>query len=877
MNNLELNIISAQRKKEKDFWTGKLSGNWTKTIFPYDYQKEPELKKMDEINEQIHGELFEQINKLSNNSELNIYVIFFAALAIILKKYTQNNEIIIGSPVLKNELETNTINKNIVVRSVIEDQHSFQDILIQQRKEIEDIFMHQNYPFEKLVEIYNQNNQGIGKFPLFDIALVLENIHDVNYLPIQDINMIFELCKSKKNIQFKIRYNAEVYEKETIERLKNNYTHCLSELIEHKTEPVSKIDIVCDLEKEKILKYFNRTDVDYSTKQNVVQLFKEQLLKTPYNTALVFEDQKISYIELDKKSDSLANKLLNRGFYKKNIGLYFDISAETIIAMWAVIKAGAVFIPIDYYQPKERIQKIIEDSNLTLIISNSELIHTIQFNGEIINIQGEDDFNNQKDFTANLSYDNLYVIYTSGSTGKPKGVSITHANAINYVSWISEKISLKPEDKTILTTSFAFDASYTQIFGSLLTGGELHLVRRETYLSSQKLLDYLDSNQITILHLTPTFFNTILVSLAFDVSKLINIRLLILGGEAIKVDDIEKIFKMKPEIQVMNHYGPTETTIASVAQLIKFDEFKLFKERPTIGFPISNTKIYIFNNNNLLSPIGIPGEICISGKGVGNGYIFNEQLTCEKFVEDPFCTGNKMYKSGDIGRWTNDGKIEYLGRIDDQIKLHGNRIELGEIEESLRKFENITDAVVVKTKDKNKKEILCAFYISNTTILFQDIRDYLVNQLPGYMIPAIFEKLDSFPMTTNGKVDKKKLQLLNIKHHNQKEFIAPSSLIEKEVLELWKETLGIENIGINESFFELGGTSFQIIELSEKIKRKFNKEISVIQIFENYTIGRMAKVINENITNIIPEEQLEYDTDKSILNRQKLLKLRTEE
>jgi len=458
--------------------------------------------------------------------------------------------------------------------------------------------------------------------------------------------------------------------------------------------------------------------------------------------------------------------------------------------------------------------------------------------------------------------DLVYVIYTSGTTGKPKGVLVKNENLVNYSHWFAKAGNLAGKDKSILTSSYAFDLGYTSIFPLILTGGECHIVPRETYLDPETLLNYIREKEISYIKVTPSLFTIMVNSDYFTGEMCRKLRLVVLGGEPINLEDVEKAHNTGYHIQVMNHYGPTEATIGSIAQFIDFNNFEEYKKSPTIGKPISNTRVYIIDKNDKLLPLGVPGELCISGDCLAKGYLNATALTLEKFVTNPFEPGKTMYRTGDLARWLSNGNIEFLGRIDNQVKIRGYRIELGEIENCLLKNDDIKESVVTIKKDESGERSICAYFLSEKEVEIPGLKEYLSNELPDYMIPAYFMQIEEIPLTPNGKVDRKALPRPGVVITG--EYAPPRDHLDKKLLEIWSEILNLEKrlIGLDADFFALGGHSLKVTVLVARIHKELNVKVPLAEVFDNPNIRGLAEFIKglgeDRYASVEPLEKREY-------------------
>ncbi|WP_143328842.1 amino acid adenylation domain-containing protein, partial [Clostridium beijerinckii] len=454
---------------------------------------------------------------------------------------------------------------------------------------------------------------------------------------------------------------------------------------------------------------------DYPKDKTIQELFEEQVEKTPDNIAIVFEDKKLTYRELNEKSNSLARLLREKGVRPNSIvGIMVERSPEMIIGIMGILKSGGAYLPIDTSFPKDRIEYMLEDSKSNILLSRNGLVENLKFDGTIVDLSADDSFikDSHKLEVLNTCADLVYLIYTSGTTGKPKGVMVSHYNLTNYVTSIIKKMALTKYDESALLSSFAFDLSYTTIFTSLIVGGKLKVISDENYKNPIELARFL-MNDISYIKITPSLFNMILSSgYAKEVFENSKLKLIIIGGESINRGDLVKLRDLvnKKNIKIVNHYGPTESTVGCIVKFIDFENTNNFIN--IIGTPLANVKAFILDNNYNMCGVNIPGELCISGEGLSRGYLNKPSLTEEKFIDNPFELGTKIYKTGDLARWLPDGNIEFLGRIDNQVKIRGFRIELGEIENRLLENENIKEATVLVKENKDGEKYICAYVVS---------------------------------------------------------------------------------------------------------------------------------------------------------------------
>ncbi len=605
----------------------------------------------------------------------------------------------------------------------------------------------------------------------------------------------------------------------------------------------SKVYMLSEEEKARILYEFNNTDAAYPDR-TIHELFEEQAAKTPTNVAVVCNDRQLTYEGLNQKANQLAGLLRNKGVKPDSIvGIMVERSIDAIVGMLAVLKAGGAYLPIDPNYPEERIQYILKDSGTKTLLTTAECIKRGRYAAkQLLDISDSHVYTGSGENLKLVSNANhlAYVIYTSGSTGKPKGVMIEHRGVVNLQVFFKDKLGISSTDRVLQFNNISFDASVGEIFKALLTGSTLYIAPKDIITDYEKFIDYINRHRINIIALSPTYLEYL------NHERVHGLKIVVTGGSKISHNLVER---WAAKAQYVNEYGPTETTIIA-ASWKHGDDSRKHPSIP-IGKPIANTNIYIMDKNNRLQPIGVPGEICISGKGVARGYLNRPALTAEKFIDNPYVPGEKMYKSGDLGEWLPDGNIAFLGRIDDQVKIRGFRIELGEIENHLLGYETIKEAVVVDKEGLGEDKYLCAYMVADRKITVEMLREYLAKKLPDYMFPSYFMQLDKMPLTPNGKIDRKALQAPEADRIAETAYEAPGNEIEEKLAEIWRRVLGVERVGINDSFSELGGHSLKAIDLVSKMNTALNIEIPLKELFRLSTIRNLCKFIESSSENSI--------------------------
>jgi len=581
----------------------------------------------------------------------------------------------------------------------------------------------------------------------------------------------------------------------------------------------------------------------------------------PGATALLFEGKSMTYQQLDDRSNQLAHYLQNLGVKADTlVPVCIERSLEMIVAILGIMKAGGAYVPVDVEYPAERIGYILDDINAKVVVSSSRIKPGITAARDIRVIALDD--------TTDLIHrqpvlppailpapqDLAYVIYTSGSTGKPKGVLIEHCGMLNHLYGKINDLGIDHKSVIAYTASYTFDISVWQMFAALICGGTTIIYNDELIFNPDKLIKSVDQEQVTILELVPSYLAAVLQEEMYIPLK--HLKFLLVTGETVSQQLLARWFSHPcyKAIPVVNAYGPTEAS-DDICHYFMYET--PVQTNIPLGSPVQNLHIYITDESMHLCPVGVPGEICVSGVGVGRGYLNRPALTAEKFITDPFAAGKeiRMYRTGDLGRWLPDGNIEYLGRIDDQVKVRGYRIELGEIEHALQQHESIHQAVVTARADLRGNKQLVGYIVPAETFRRDTVNAYLKEVLPEYMIPPVLLTLEKLPLTPNGKIDKKALPAPDTQGLTSQSYVAPRNETERLLAEIWQELLEVKAAGIYDNFFELGGNSLQVIRLTSAIRKKFQVEIAVRTFFQLATIELLARYIKLN------QKEIEVDQE----------------
>ena len=642
-------------------------------------------------------------------------------------------------------------------------------------------------------------------------------------------------------------YNKNAFSRESIELLAEVYHSIAAQCLSDDTMTLNKLQLLPAVSLDRMIASFNHHNRIFPAASCTVdEMFNKAAELYPEAIAVVAGDKRISYAELYHKANGLAAYLINEKSIRPGdrIGLMCEENEYMIIGMLGIIKAGAAFVPIDPVNPAGRTLFILEDSSSKVLLIQSSLSSNIlkdKIDTVFIDDLPLNEYHITDHFSLRKADTAVYVIYTSGTTGKPKGVLISDHSLVNYICWLHSDFDISEKDSAVLLSSYAFDLGYTSLWGMLLGGGCIHLVPGNLIRNPGVIVQYIADEMVTFIKATPSLFQMLVSASNSDLFANSELRLVIMGGEPIRVPDLKKMIRIKPGISLANHYGPTETTIGTIALLIDKDLLDSYAIHPVIGYPIANSFVSILDDHGRYAVPGVPGELCISGAGLALGYLNNNELTGEKFTDHPRKPGLTMYRTGDQACWTLSGAVLFKGRKDDQVKIRGYRVELNEVRNALLKYQGVDRVAVVAVENDIFGKELAAYYESNIPVLPQQLRDFLNASLPDALVPSYFVPMKSLPITANGKIDIKSLPAVD--SINETEYILPHNRIEEEMITLWEVVLGKTRIGTKDNFFDLGGHSLKAIQLASHIHKQFNVKLDIGKIFASPTIELLAKLI----------------------------------
>ncbi|MEI6411934.1 MAG: amino acid adenylation domain-containing protein, partial [Bacteroidota bacterium] len=874
-------LESESAEAMRAFWLNQLNkedGMLPTLELPSDYAR-PAIKTYNgtTFNTIIPADALDGLNALCQKQGATLFMGLTALVKSLFYRYTGQEDILIGTPVagrVHPDLHDQIgfyIN-TVVMRNRLRGEDSFEMLLNAVKINTLAAFEHETYPFDRLVEDLDLP-RDLSRSAVFDVMLVLQN-NEQSELRFGDVALSIEGAKtgvSKFDLTFNfsetaegllmgLEYNTDLFKDDRIARLAEHLQTLLNSVLHDPTASIGGLNLLSAAEKQQLLYDFNDTATDYPQDKTIVQLFEEQVAKTPDQTALVFGTRTLSYRELNEQSNQLAYYLRDTYNIKPDdiVALQLDRSEWMIIAIMGVLKSGAAYLPIATDAPRARATFMLQDSRAKALLTDdsthSSALHfqTALPGLEIVNIatgfaQNQSLANPN---SINKPQDVAYIIYTSGSTGQPKGVMVEHAGVVNLAQWQIDYFGLQTGDAVLQFAAYTFDASVWEIMSTLLSGGHLALFK-DASKSPEQVLELIGAQKISWMTLPPIFLSSLDKN---ALAQMDHLKGIITAGDKPFLEDVKAL---NEHLRYINAYGPTEYSVCISAFKVPKGWNESFIP---VGKPIHWTEAFILDERLGLCPIGIKGELCVSGTGIARGYLNNPELTAEKFIPHPFKAGERLYKTGDHARWMPDGNIEFLGRIDHQLKIRGFRIEAGEIEQTLLEHPAVQSCMVVGHAFEQGKELV-AYLVPKSETTLPDatiLRSFLGNTLPDYMIPSYFVAMESLPMTSSGKVDRKALPAPEMAQlASGTVYVAPRNAIENQLVEIWQQVLGRDQIGVEDNFFNLGGHSLRAIRVVSLIRQALSVEIRLSEIFASPTIAALAE-------RVIAESKLNFKTLASI-------------
>ncbi|BAU65716.1 amino acid adenylation domain-containing protein [Stanieria sp. NIES-3757] len=897
------------QQTQLNYWKQQLGNNLPVLNLPTDYPRPTKLTYQGATQSfTLSPSLTQALKALCQQQGVTLFMLLLAAFKVLLYRYSHQEDLIVGTPIAnRNRAEIEGLIgffvNTLVLRTNLEGNLSFTELLQRVKQITLEAYSHQDLPFEKLVEELKPERH-LNHNPLFDVMLVLQNAPETELqLPNLNISSCTEdshrvkfdltlsLAETEQQIAGFIDYSTDLFEFSTIARMVGHFQVLLESIVENPQQKLSQLSLLTAAEKQQLLVEWNNTEVKYPQDQCIHQLFEAQVEKNPDAVAVIFENQQLTYQELNTRANQLAHDLQKLGVKPEVIvGICLERSLELIIGLLAILKAGGAYLPLDPSYPRERLALMLENSQTPILITQRQIEKNLPLHQAQVVFLEEKQLTNTAESTTNptcnLHLDNLaYVIYTSGSTGKPKGAMNTHRGILNRLLWMQEAYQLTTEDSVLQKTPFSFDVSVWEFFWCLMVGARLIIAKPEGHRDPNYLINLIQEQKVTTIHFVPSMLQVFLEAEGLENCQ--SLKRVICSGEALSFSLQEKFF-VRLNCELYNLYGPTEAAIDVTHWRCQKNSSRSIVP---IGRPIANIQIYILDRDLQPVPIGVAGELHIGGVGLARGYLNQPQLTKEKFIPNPLLgveispeieglslelnsrTGcinawgnprrrplvhtprslhnSTLYKTGDLARYLPDGTIEYLGRIDHQVKIRGFRIELGEIEVVIASYPLVKDCVVVAHEDTTRDKRLVAYFVAKEEVEVKQLREFLKSKLLDYMIPSAFFELEAFPLTPNGKCDRNSLPIPDFTPTTT-QYLAPRTETEETLVGIWQEVLNLPQVGIDDNFFELGGNSLLATQVVSKIRQSLSIELPLRCLFEYPTVAQLADQIASSVAQEIP-------------------------
>jgi len=816
----------------------------------------------------IAQELAQGLKALGHRQKATLFMTLLAAFHVLLHRLTGQEDIAVGVPIAgRNRLELEELIgffvNSLVLRGDLRGDPSFRAYLARVRSVALDAYAHAELPFEKLVERLAPS-RDLSSNPLFRVAFQLANTPPIELelmgLVTQRVegvspetakfDLMLAMNETADGLLARWEYSTDLFDAATIERMAGHFETLLGGIVADAEQCIGQLPLLNAAERRRLLVQWNDTAIDYPRDRCIHQLFEAQVARTPGAVAVVFEDEALTYAELNARANQLARHLIALGAGAETlVGICMERSLEMVVGLLGILKAGGAYVPLDPTYPQQRLAFMLEDTAAPILLTQQRLLVRLpQYQGRVVCLDRDArdiDAHGNADLDTATTVESLaYVIYTSGSTGRPKGVMIEHRSLVNYVHWLESSFPLAPTDRVLQSTSIGFDTSILEVFWPLFAGAPLELAQPEAQRSAEELIELARRKGITVLQVVPSMLGAIVEGRG--IAGIGSLRRVFTAGEALGAELVRR-FHSQSAAELVNGYGPTETTVYST--FFRCNAVHAAQPVP-IGHPVSNTRIYVLDRHGEPVPIGVPGELCIGGAGLARGYLNRPELTAEKFVPDPFAArpGARMYRTGDLARYRADGNIEFLGRIDHQVKIRGFRIELGEIEAVLAEHAAVRQAVVLAREDTPGDKRLAAYIVPADAAVpdAESLRATLRKRLPDYMLPAAYVVLEKLPLLPNGKVDRRALPAPKRESEGRDgTFVAPRDPLEGLVAGVWREVLKLERVGVHDDFFEMGGHSLLAAQVVARLAKLLTVELPLRHFFERPTVAAQAAELRE--------------------------------
>jgi aspartate racemase len=864
-------------KTQLDYWKQRLSGNLPVLQLPTDHlrltksapARSPFHTYAGTVQRQMLSEtLVDALKSLSYQSGTTLAMLLLAAFKVLLSRYSGQDDIIVGSPIAgRNHIETEGLMglfvNTLALRTDLSGNPTLRELLGRVRETCLEAYTHQDIPFDKLIEAL-QPDRSSGYPPIFQVmfamnppwtqgatreisGMTLSSTFGYVHTGTSKYDLTLVMRETGQGLRMSFEYKTDLFDDATITRMLGHFQTLLEGIVANPDQRLSDLPLLTAVEHHQLLVEWNNTRIDYPRQTSIPHLFEAQAEQTPNAVALVFADQALTYRELNHRANQLAHYLQELGVGSETlVGLCLERSLDLIVSLLAILKAGGAYVPLDPAYPHQRLACILEETRISVLLTQQNLLEAIPpTQAQVVCLDRDRTAIGQariENLAVNVSADHLaYVMYTSGSTGKPKGVSVIHRGVVRLVKATNYAV-LTRDDIFLQLAPISFDASTFEIWGALLNGAKL-VVMPPDLPSLSELGQAIQHHQITTLWLTASLFHLMVDE---QIAALTSVRQLLAGGEVLSLAHVQKFLAQPNAGKLINGYGPTENTTFTCCHLIT----ELTAASIPIGRPVANTQVYVLDSHQQLVPIGVPGELYIGGDGLARDYFNHPALTAAAFIRNPFSpdSNSRLYRTGDQVRYLPDGTLEFLGRLDDQVKIRGFRIEPREIEIELSQHPAVRNSVVVVRENQPGNKQLVAYLVpqDQQTTTIDELRFFLTNRLPDYMMPSAFLVLDSLPLTPNGKLDHGALPPAASQRQSQQPAAQPGrEELEIQLTKIWEQILDVRPIGLREPFFALGGNSLLAVRLFAIIEERFGKKLPLTTLFQAATIEQLAHILRQ--------------------------------
>src|SRR6266496_860098 len=807
----------------------------------------------------LSQKLTDALKALSGREGVTLYTTLVAAFQTVLYRYSGQEDLLLGTSTSvcehpEAQRSDGYCLDTLVLRTDMSGNPTFRALMERVQNVVNSAIQHNNIPFEQVVKALDLE-QGSSHHPLFQVMLSYQSqvanqpnrqtplqVDEQTYISGLDLHL--EINDRAEGLSGCFVYNTGLFDTSTISRMSGHWQTVLEGVVADPEQALTELPLLTQEERRLLLIEWNNTTTSYPDDQCIHQLFEAQAERSPDAVAVLFENESLTYRQLNSKANQLAHRLRSLGVGPDVlVGICLERSLEMVVGLLGILKAGGAYVPLDPTYPAERLAFMLEDAQVPVLVTQRSLLMQLPHHGiEVVCLDAKEaEQQSTENPTSTVTSDKLaYVIYTSGSTGRPKGVQIPHRAVVNFMLSMRQQPGLTAEDTWLAVTTLSFDIAALEIFLPLITGARLIIASQDVATSGVALAETLARTGTTVMQATPVTWRVLLAS-GWQGNKELKV---LCGGEALPLDLARQLLSRVASLY--NMYGPTETTTWSSVYEIKPEHSSI-----SIGRPIANTQLYLLDKQLHPVPAGVPGELFIGGDGLARGYLNRPELTAAKFIRDPVNENPaaRMYRTGDLARRLPDGNIELLGRADDQVKIRGYRIELGEIETILLQFPKVREAVVIAREDTPEDKRLVAYLTTyqQTTVSLNELRRFLRDKLPDYMVPSAFMMLDKLPLTPSGKVDRRVLPAPeNHRPKREPAFAEPRAGLEQTVAAIWEEVLSVKNPGVNDNFFDLGGHSLQVAQVQSRLRERVGADLPVLKLFEYPTIRSLAGFLRED-------------------------------